>query len=271
VRKHLTLIILIMPLTLKAIGLPKELEVPGGIALVPVETVQQPMPTVRFNDAQVAIAKTGGMLIAVIGIPLSTDAGKYWLEIRWPSGTRARQSFTVKPKRYETQHITLPDERKIQPLPQDLERITHETAIIQRVVSTWSEQPPDFTFTLPVEGPITSVYGLRRYFNNQPRSPHSGLDLAAAEGIPVRAPGKASVLYSGNFFFSGNVVYLNHGQGLITVYAHLDRFEVEPDQIVNQGDIIGRVGATGRVTGPHLHWGVYLNGTPVNPNLFLVD
>jgi murein DD-endopeptidase MepM/ murein hydrolase activator NlpD len=262
---------LLMPLTLRAVTLPEELSVPGGVALVPVETLHDTAPTVTFNGARVAMVKDGDGFMVVVGIPLSTGTGKQWLDIRWPSGERAHQSFTVRPKDYETQYITIEDERKVEPLPEDLERISREAAIAQRVLSTWNEQAPDFTFTSPLEGPVSSVYGLRRFLNNQPRSPHSGLDIAAAKGTPIRAPADASVLHTDNFFFSGNVVYLSHGQGLITVYAHMDQINVRPGETIKRGEIIGQVGATGRVTGPHLHWGVYLNGTPVDPNLFVAS
>jgi murein DD-endopeptidase MepM/ murein hydrolase activator NlpD len=268
-RVLLTLLGLLMPLLLRAVTLPEELTVPGGVALVPVEILHGAVPEVTFNGARVAVVEQGDESTAVVGIPLSAAAGKQWLEVRWPSGERARQSFTVNPKDYETQYITLTDERKVDPLPEDLERITRETAISQRVLSTWNERLPTFELTRPVEGPISSVYGLRRFFNNQPRSPHSGLDIAAAKGTPIRAPADAIVLYTGDFFFNGKVVFLSHGQGLITMYCHMDRIDVQPGRTVEQGDVIGQVGATGRVTGPHVHWGVYLNGTPVDPNLFI--
>jgi murein DD-endopeptidase MepM/ murein hydrolase activator NlpD len=227
------------------------------------------MPEVRFNGARVAVIDDGNCCTAVVGIPLTTAPGEQWLEVSWPSGDPARQSFTVTPKDYETQYITVEDEREVEPLPEDLERIFREQAITEKVLSSWREQAPDFGFVRPVEGPISSVYGLRRFFNNQPRSSHSGVDIAAARNTPIRAPANAIVLHASEFFFSGKVVYLGHGQGLVTMYAHMDEIEVEPGQSVEQGQVIGRVGATGRATGPHLHWGVYLNRTPVDPGLFV--
>ncbi len=267
----LALFVVLMPLSLSAMILPAERTVPGGIALVPLKTLHDAVPTVTFNGSRVAVVEGSEGLTAVVGIPLWAETGKQWLDIRWPSGERARQSFTVSSKDYETQYITLKDERKVDPLPEDLERISRENAVTGQVLSTWNEQPPDFTLTYPVEGPISSVYGLRRFFNNQPRSPHSGLDIAAAKGTPIRAPADGTVLYTGDFFFNGKVVYLGHGQSLITMYCHMDRINVEPGEHIERGEVIGQVGATGRVTGPHLHWGVYLNGTPVDPGLFVAQ
>jgi murein DD-endopeptidase MepM/ murein hydrolase activator NlpD len=269
---YLFLPLFLMPLTLYATTLPQELKVPGGIALVSVEARDDAPPTVTFDGARVAVVEHDGLATAVVGIPLNAHIGEQWLDMRWPSGKHVRQSFTVKPKEYETQYITIKDEREASPLPADLERIAKEQAISQKVLSTWSDDIPDFSFMHPVEAPISSAYGLRRFYNNELRSPHSGLDIAAPQGTPIRAPADAIVLQTGdNFFFNGNVVYLGHGESLITVYCHMSRIDVKSGQQVKQGDIIGLVGATGRATGPHLHWGVYLNGTPVDPNLFLVE
>ncbi len=270
--RYFVIPLFLMPLILQAATLPRDLKVPGGVALVPVEERNGRLPTVTFDGARVTVVEHDGDATAVVGIPLDARTGEQRLDISWPSGERARRSFTVKPKDYETQYITLKNESEVKLSPADLERIAKEQAISQQALSTWSDEIPDFSFVRPVEGPISSVYGLRRFYNNEPRSPHSGLDIAAPQGAPIHAPADATVLQTGNnFFFNGNVVYLGHAEGLITVYCHMSRIDVKPGQKVKQGEVIGLVGATGRATGPHLHWGIYLNGTPVDPNLFLAE
>ncbi|MFK7996452.1 MAG: M23 family metallopeptidase [Granulosicoccus sp.] len=126
------------------------------------------------------------------------------------------------------------------------------------------------TFIWPVAGPVSSPFGLRRFFNDQPRRPHGGIDIAAPEGTPIMAAADGVVLEANDYFFNGNSVFIEHGLGLQTFYAHLSRIDVTNGERVTQGQVIGAVGATGRVTGPHLHWSVGLNGTWVDP-LLVID
>jgi murein DD-endopeptidase MepM/ murein hydrolase activator NlpD len=139
---------------------------------------------------------------------------------------------------------------------------------ITMLFKTWSHQTPSVSLNLPVAGKISSPFGLRRFFNGQPRHPHSGIDFAAPMGTPIHAPAKATVIQTAHYFFNGNTVFLDHGQGFITMYCHLKTLLVKRGDAVEQGQAIGTVGQTGRATGPHLHWSVSLNDARINPALF---
>jgi murein DD-endopeptidase MepM/ murein hydrolase activator NlpD len=188
-----------------------------------------------------------------------------------PAGRgETRQAIDVAPKRYAEQHLTIKNKRKVNPNEEDMKRITAERVRISAAMDQWHEVPePDLTFTTPLEGPRSDSYGKRRFFNGQPRRPHGGMDIAMPAGTPIVAAADGVVTETGDFFFNGNTVFIDHGQGLLTLYMHMQEIDVAPGQVVTKGQRIGTVGATGRVTGPHLHLSVRLNGTYVDPGLFL--
>lgn len=158
------------------------------------------------------------------------------------------------------------------PNEEDLKRIRGERGRINSALRYWQQQATvDTRFTLPVKGRLSSPFGLRRFFNEQPRKPHSGIDIAAPEGTPIVAPAAGRIIENGDFFFNGNSVFIDHGQGLVTMYCHMSRIDVKPGQRVARGEAIGAVGQTGRATGPHLHWSVSLNDARVDPSLFFDD
>jgi len=220
----------------------------------------------------VLILKHDKSWFAIIGIALSAKAGKHFVSIKDAKGAKGerKKSFMVVAKKYQEQRITLTNKRMVNPNKMDMTRIKSERSRITNALKYWQDQVDVNTrFALPVEGRFSSPFGLRRFFNEQPRKPHSGLDIAAPTGTPIKAPSPGTVIETGNFFFNGNTVFLHHGQGLVTMYCHMDKINVQPGDSVNTGDILGTVGMTGRVTGPHLHWSVSLNNARVDPNLFI--
>lgn len=260
----LILLLLAMLPTLSS-ALPKHAAVPGGVAIVTLEN-SSTVPRARWGDRPLAVLQHEGRWVALVGIPLSQEPGP--LQIQQDNGKT--HTIDVRPKEYTTQRLTIRDQRKVTPDPEDLVRIEREKKIIEALKLRFSETRPDPDFTLPAHGPLSSRFGLRRIFNDQPRAPHAGLDLTVPAGAPITAPAAGTVINTGDYFFNGNSVFLDHGQGLISVYMHMSRIDVREGQQVQRGELLGAVGATGRATGPHLHWGVILNGHSVDPELFLV-
>ncbi len=257
-------LLLILPLS-PALAQPRESLVPGGVALIRLDDGDDGY---RFRNRPVLTAQIDGARHAIVGIPLSYQPGEYHIEKR-SAGQVAKKFFRVAPKTYTTQHITITDDRKVNPYASDMPRILAEKKRKQEARDHYIDGPVDLEFLRPVSGINTGSFGRRRVFNGQPRRPHSGMDFAAPEGTPVRAPSAGTVIELGDFFFSGNLVYVDHGQGLISMFAHLSEIDVELGQRVAKGEVIGKVGATGRVTGAHLHWSVGLNGVWIDPALFL--
>jgi len=251
-----------------ALDLPSELTVPGGLVIISIQTEDK--PEAFFYDHKVMIVGSSENWKAIVGIPLSAKVGTHELQIR-NDGIETNYKFEVANKDYETQYLTIINKRKVNPNEQDMSRIIKEKELISKIKSHWSNtEDVPLRFIKPTEGPYSSPFGLRRFFNEQPRRPHSGLDIAANKGTPIVATADGIVVNTGDYFFNGNTVFIDHGQGLITMYCHMDSISIKEGAQVKRGDVIGNVGLTGRVTGAHLHWGVILNNTTVDPMLFLI-
>lgn len=263
-------VILLIAQNAFASALPKNDTVQGGIAIIDLHIpVTQSQPNATFNKKRIMIKEKDNTWHAIIGISLNTKPGKHFINVTNPTINK-KYSFTVKQKNYTTQYLTIKNKRKVNPTEKDIERIIKEKTIIGTVFKTWRPVPDVETeFIKPVDGPFSSPFGLKRFFNKQPRRPHTGVDIAAKEGAPIYAPASGVIANTGDYFFNGNSIFIDHGQGLITMYCHLNTIQVKKGQHVKQGDLIGNVGMTGRVTGPHLHWSVNLNNSRVEPTLFL--
>lgn len=269
--------------TLQRFGPLKHAPIPGGIALILLEQPVSSVRSIALEGQRIAFSgsrdsdqpgrrlpSNDGKAVAMVGIALSTEPGSHSIDVLSTDGQSRAYAFNVDAHAYEEQRIVIKDDNKVNPAPLDLERIKRDNARLATVKSTHSERLlTSDDFLLPVDGILTSPFGLRRFFNDQARRPHGGIDIAADTGTPVAAPARGIVIDTGEYFFNGNSVFIEHGLGLQTFYAHLSRISVQQGQIVEAGEIIGEVGATGRVTGPHLHWSVGLNGTWIDPNLLL--
>ena len=245
-------------------ALPEQSLVPGGIALLQLPNHKEDT-RVYFNDRRVAVFPHQDTWYAMAGIGLSTKPGEYEFTIKQADGLSVSSKVLVEYKKYDEQHLTIKNKRKVNPNKQDSERIVAESKRKKKAKRQYTNTEPKVDFIWPVTGRISSIFGLRRFFNEQERRPHSGLDIAADEGTPIKAVADGTVIDAGDFFFSGNMIYLDHGQGVISLYAHMSKIDVKPGDVVKQGDIIGNVGQTGRVTGPHLHFAVIANRTLIDP------
>lgn len=247
--------------------LPDELNAPGGVVIIPINSKDR--PKAFFYDKRVLVIGESQNWKAIIGIPLKIELGEHKLKVV-SNGVEANYLFEVVGKAYEAQYLTIKNKRQVNPNKEDMLRITSERKLISKAKINWREiDNVPLRFIKPAKGPFSSSFGLRRFFNNQPRNPHSGLDIAAETGTPIVAPAAGIVTNAGDYFFNGKTVFLDHGQGLITMYCHMENISVEEGDIVDVNDLLGTIGSTGRVTGAHLHWSVILNNTTVEPLLFL--
>ncbi len=251
----------------RATDLPEARSVPGGVAVLALgASIDKPAAT--YNGTPVLVVGDALGWSAVVGIGLGTAPGAGRLLVR-RGGVEDATPFAIAPMRYAEQRLTVAP-GKVDLSKADLARYERERVHLAEVAATFSDAAPaTLRMQQPTPGPRSSSFGLRRVFNGQARNPHSGMDIAAATGTPVVAPASGRVIDTGDYFFNGNTVWLDHGGGLLTMVCHLSAIAVKPGDVVATGERVGTVGATGRVTGAHLHWSVSLNRAMVDPALFL--
>lgn len=257
--------------TVAASGYPLISPVPGGVAAVDLGHNFSPTTKIFFNKKRVLIKNNETGWQAIIGLPLTIKPGKHKISLIDNSGNKEYKTFVVSKKDYETRHITITNKRMVSPTKKDIERHYKEKPLIVAALKIWTENENVQTqFSIPVDGRFSSIFGLKRIYNKQKRiRRHTGLDIAAPTGTTIKSPASGTVVRTGNYFFTGNTVFIDHGQSLITMYCHLNKTYVKAGQQLEQGQTIGTVGMTGRVSGPHLHWVVSLNNTKVDPKLFI--
>ena len=227
-------------------------------------------PQVTIGGDQAAVVREADTWTALIGVPLEQEApGTLDVAVTVPGQDTYTVRIDIIANSYREQRLNVA-RKYVEPSQQQLDRILAERKIIDGALNNMRDIELDgVQMTAPVEGRRSSSFGLRRFFNDQPRSPHKGMDIAAITGTPIAAPLDGVVTATGDFYFNGNTVIVDHGQGFVSLYCHLSAIGVEQGQEVIAGSVLGEVGATGRVTGAHLHFATYLNGTAVDPALFL--
>lgn len=253
----------LLPIHFAFAQLPQDSRRAGGIAVIPLtaNTTQ-----VYYEQKPVLISQENGQRYAIFGIPLSAQVGTLALNTN-----NSPIQIDIKPYKYAEQRLTVKNQDHVYPNPSQLERYAREAKEQNAVYSsfsqsTWQSFPK---FIVPTTGKFSNSFGRKRFFNGEERAPHSGLDIPAPVGQKVVAPANGIVVQTGSYFFNGNTVLIDHGQGLISMLCHLSKIDVEKGQTIRQGELLGLVGKTGRVTGAHLHWGMSLNNARVDPQLFL--
>ncbi|MCD6061542.1 MAG: peptidase family protein [Moraxellaceae bacterium] len=257
-----------------AAAAPQDSRVPGGIAVLSFPGLPKTEVQALYQGKPVFIDEDrSGARRFIVGIPLAATPGAAGVLV---VNARTGESldvvaFAIQDKKYPEQHITLPaDSKHVSPGAEELARYGREAAEQQAVYRIFSEggKPwPDFI--MPTPGEANASFGRKRFFNGEARAPHLGMDIAAPEGQVIVAPAEGVVAQTGDYFFNGRTVMIDHGQGLVSMLCHMQEIRVKAGDKLKQGDIVGLVGKTGRATGPHLHWTVSLNDARIDPLLVL--
>ncbi len=267
-----SLLLLLTASSLFGLILPKNTPFAGGVIVEEIESEREPKVYHGKRQLMVLPAEKKDHYVVLAGISLHQDPKEsYTLTIK-EDKKEETQTFHLEDIVYKKQYIIIKDKRKVSPKKMDMRRINSESKRSREALALYTPKKfVDLSMVKPVDVKISDDFGKRRYFNNKPRRPHSGVDMPAPVGTAIVAPLDGKIVEMGAFFFNGNVIFIDHGLGLVSMYCHMSQFDVKKGDRVKKGQKIGEVGKTGRVTGPHLHWGVSLNGAMVDPRLFFVN
>jgi murein DD-endopeptidase MepM/ murein hydrolase activator NlpD len=227
---------------------------PAPVESLRVRAFDRDLPSTAVNKTTFSV---------LVGIDLAVVPGTYRIAIE--SGAyRTRFPLLVTARKFATRTLNV-DPAFVNPPPSAVPRIQQEAKELERIWTSMSPKLWEGVFVPPVPQPANSAFGTRTILNGEPRSPHSGADFGSPTGTPVKAPNAGRVVLADSLYYTGNTIVIDHGLGLYSLFAHLSEIDVHVDNMVKTGDVIGTVGATGRVTGPHLHWSVRVNGARIDP------
>lgn len=238
---------------------------PGELVVLTITAPATVPVTVRaFGRSWPAVRTESGEWRALIGIDLATKPGRHDVVIT--SGeAKTSHALVVQPRAFPTRRLTV-DPALVNPPPEARERIAREA---RELTAIWTASPPAplwrERFVRPVPDEANSAFGTHSVYNGERRSQHGGADFRSPTGRPIKAANAGRVVLADDLYFTGHTVVVDHGQGLVSLFAHLSEIDVKPGATVAAGDVVGKVGATGRVTGPHLHWTVRINGARIDP------
>jgi murein DD-endopeptidase MepM/ murein hydrolase activator NlpD len=247
--------------------------VPGGVAVVDLGSSDDPLPRTRYGAKKILVIKQDGHWKGLVGLSLKTLPGNYIVSYQSEKGKNKSKEANIKviPKTYPEQRIKMKQKKYVSPGKEQLSRINREKKHMGKLFKVWRETDVSVQLSWPVIGPLSSPFGLRRFFNDQARNPHSGIDIAAPEGTDIVLPSDGIIIDTGDYYFNGKTVFVDHGQGMISMFNHMSKITAKTGDKLQRGDKIGEIGSTGRVTGPHLHWSLSLNEARVDPMLFLPE
>jgi murein DD-endopeptidase MepM/ murein hydrolase activator NlpD len=247
--------------------------VPGGVAVVDLGASSEPKPQARYGSKNIMVISQDGQWKGLVGLSLKTLPGDYIVSFQTEKDGDLSKEVTIRvePKSYPEQRINVKQKKYVSPNEEQLARIKKEKKHMGELFKIWRDTEVSIDMSWPVDGPISSPFGLRRFFNDQPRNPHSGIDIAAPTGTDILMPVDGQIIDTGDYYFNGKTVFVDHGQGMISMFNHMSKITVKSGDRLKRGDKIGEIGKTGRVTGPHLHWSLSLNEVRVDPMLFLSE